>query len=217
MSEKFNITILTDKTSWMNMYNLILKNELENIGHKVNLINSKKELQKGDIAFFLSCFEIVGSEFLELNKNNIVVHASDLPKGKGWSPASWQILEGKNDIPLTLFEAVEKMDSGNYYIKDVLKLNGSELIDEWQEKLGKKIVEMCIEYVLNYPNIKSNAQIGCESFYQKRTPKNSELDINKTIKEQFNLLRITNNEKYPAFFEYNNCKYIIKISKEDNE
>ena len=127
------ITILTDKSSWMNKYNLILKQKLIELGYSVSLIHSKDEIQQGDVLFLLSCFEIVSKKFLDLNKNNIVVHASDLPKGKGWSPTSWQILEGKNKIPLTLFEASEKMDSGDYYIKDVLELNGFELINEWQE------------------------------------------------------------------------------------
>ena len=46
------------------------------------------------------------------------------------------------------------------------------------------------------------AQVGKSEFYSKRTPKDSELDINKSIKDQFNLLRICNNEQFPAFFCY---------------
>lgn len=207
------IQILTDKSSWMNKYNHSLYNTLTSIGHEVTLINSKNKIKQGDILFLLSCFEIIGSEYLKLNKNNIVVHASDLPKGKGWSPTTWQILEGKNEIPLTLFEAVKEMDAGDWYIKDTLKLDGTELIDEWQGKLGKKIVEMCIDFVNNYENAEPHKQAGEKSMYPRRTPKDSELDINKTIKEQFNLLRIVDNENYPAFFKINGKKYKIKINE----
>lgn len=42
--------------------------------------------------------------------------------------------------------------------------------------------------------------MGKESFYPKRSPKDSELDINKSLNEQFNLLRIASNEDFPAFF-----------------
>ncbi len=209
----YKITILTDASSWMNKYNIDLKNKLEKLGHKVKLIHSKRELENGDIAFFLSCFEIISKEFLSLNKNNIVVHASKLPHGKGWSPASWQILEGENTIPLTLFEANEKTDAGKIYIQDKLLLDGSELLDEWQKKLGKKIVQMCLEYVLKRDTIKGIPQQGEETFYKKRTPKDSELDINKTIKEQFNLLRIVDNKKYPAYFKLNNSTYKLFIKK----
>ena len=209
----YKITILTDASSWMNKYNIDLKNKLDKLGHKVKLIHSKRELENGDIAFFLSCFEIISKEFLSLNKNNIVVHASKLPHGKGWSPASWQILEGENTIPLTLFEANEKTDAGKIYIQDKLLLDGSELLDEWQKKLGKKIVQMCLEYVLKRDTIKGIPQQGEETFYKKRTPKDSELDINKTIKEQFNLLRIVDNKKYPAYFKLNNSTYKLFIKK----
>jgi len=205
------ITILTDKTSWMNKYNIILEQQLKKLGHDVKLIHSKNELGSGDITFFLSCFEIIGENFLKLNKNNIVVHASDLPHGKGWSPTSWQILDGKNDIPLTLFEATNSVDAGDWYIKDTLHLNGYELINEWQEKLGLKIVEMCINYIEQYGLIKGKQQIGEESFYKRRKPEDSELNVDKTIREQFNLLRIVDNEKYPAFFEIENNKYTLEI------
>ncbi|MCR5265678.1 MAG: methionyl-tRNA formyltransferase [Cyanobacteria bacterium RUI128] len=213
MAKEYKITILTNQSSWMNKYDLELKNALERLGHHVKIIHSKKELEKGDIAFFLSCFEIVSEEYLVLNNHNIVVHASDLPKGKGWSPTSWQILEGKNEIPITLFEAVKEMDAGDYYVKDVLKLDGSELIDEWQEKLGQKIVDMCLKYVRNYETILGTKQLGKESIYSRRTPADSELDVDKTIREQFNLLRIVDNDNYPAFFEMHGHKYSLQISK----
>ena len=35
---------------------------------------------------------------------------------------------------------------------------------------------------------------------EKRTPADSEIDPGKSILEQFNLLRIVDSERYPAFF-----------------
>ena len=212
MNNMLKITILTNSTSWMCKYDLKLKDELEKLGHTVKIIHKKEEILKGDITFFLSCFEIISSRYLKLSKNNIVVHASNLPHGKGWSPSTWQIIEGKNDIPITLFEATDSVDAGDYYIKDLLHLCGFELIDEWQEKLGLKIVEMCLSYIKQYETIKGKKQVGVETFYPKRNPSDSELDINKTIKEQFNLLRTVDNEKYPVFFIIDGKVYKIAIS-----
>jgi sialic acid synthase SpsE len=39
------------------------------------------------------------------------------------------------------------------------------------------------------------------------------LDIDKTIQEQFNLLRIVDNEKYPAFFDFADHRYVLRIEK----
>ena len=90
------ITILTDNSkSWFVAFGNELKNELEKSGNDVIYVFDKNEIREGDICFILSCTRIIDEEFLKRNKNNIVVHASDLPDGKGFSPLQWQILERK--------------------------------------------------------------------------------------------------------------------------
>ena len=70
-----------------------------------------------------------------------------------------------------------------------------------------------MKWIHNYPDIISNKRIqkGDDSFYRKRTKSDSELDINQTIKEQFDKLRIVDNNKYPAFFLINKKIYTIRI------
>ena len=63
-------------------------------------------------------------------RHTLVVHESDLPQGKGWSPLTWQILAGQVSIPVTLFEAVKRADSGPIYAQRWLHFEGHELIDE---------------------------------------------------------------------------------------
>jgi methionyl-tRNA formyltransferase len=206
------ITILTDNpNSWIIPYVDTIKNKLNN-NHNVEHVLSYKDIKKGDILFILSCEKIIKKEVLELNKNNIVVHPSKLPKGRGWSPLAWQIIEGNNEIPISLFEAVEDVDAGPVYILDYIKLEGHELNDEIKDEQGKKTIEMVNRYVDNYP-MEPKQQNGVETFYQKRKEKDNELDINKTIDEQFNLFRIVDNERYPIHFIKNGIKYKLKIYK----
>ena len=205
------VTIITDISSWMNPYSGILADKLKGKGAVVSLVSSKSDIQKGDILFLLSCFQIIERRILDLNQYNIVVHASALPQGKGWSPTTWQILEGKNTIPLTLFDATEEMDAGNIYFRDMISLKGNELLPEIRAILGKKIVDMCMFFFDNHNNSVAQKQIGEESFYRRRRPEDSALDINKTIREQFNLLRAVDNDRYPAYFEMFGRKYTIKI------
>ena len=149
------------------------------------------------------------------HKSNIVVHPSKLPLGKGWSPLAYQILEGVNKIPLSLFEANEKVDDGNVYILDYINLEGHELNHEIKHQQGLKTIEMIIEFVQKFSSITGKPQVGKETIYAKRTQKDSELNINQTINKQFNLLRIVDNERYPAFFYKGGKKYILKIYKDD--
>lgn len=208
------ISVVVDsENSWFVEYAKELCRRLED-QHEVKLVIGVNQINSGDIAFFLSITSICPPEILNLNKNNIVIHASDLPKGKGWSPMPWQIIEGKNEITLTLFEAAEKVDSGDIYIKDSVMYEGHELLDELQAKLSAKIIDMAVKYVKGYDRMIGTKQAGKETYYKKRTPKHSELDIYKTIHEQFNLLRTVDNDRYPAFFYKDGIKYVLSIEKE---
>jgi methionyl-tRNA formyltransferase len=209
-----NIQILIDNPrSWVVPYAKILEEEIQKLNHNVEIINEHIKIKNGDILILLSCEKILKKNFLDLNKHNLVVHASPLPKGKGMSPMAWQILEGKNDLPVTLFEAVEKLDAGDIYLQRVINYRGDELIEELRDELGKVSNEMIIEFINRVDEIKGIKQTGEESFYKKRTPEDSRLDINKSIAEQFNILRVVDNERYPAFFKLFGNKYLIKIEK----
>jgi len=208
--------LVDDLKSWFIPYAKRLASLLSK-NHDVRLIHSAKELRNGDCAFFLSCVRIVPKELLELNGHNIAVHPSGLPKGKGWSPLTWQILEGKNIIPMALFEAVEEMDSGDVYLRDKLEFEGYELNDEMKHKQGEKVIEMVSKFIDSYKKIKGTKQKGEPTFYRRRAMEDSELDINKTIKQQFNNLRIADNERYPAYFRHKGHKYVLKIYKDKDE
>jgi methionyl-tRNA formyltransferase len=152
---------------------------------------------------------------LELNKYNLVVQESDLPKGKGWSPLTWQVIEGFKKIPITLFEAKEEIDSGDIFLQDYIELEGTELINDIRRLQGEMTIKLCLEFIKQYDNITGRDQSGESTYYRKRLSQDSELDINRSIKDQFNLLRVVDNERYPAFFVLNEKKYIIKIYKSE--
>lgn len=210
-----NINIIVDnKNSWF--YEKIgrLTKEIKKLGHNSRVLSDAGDIKdKSFISFFLSCEKYITSEIRQRSKYNIVVHASDLPKGKGMSPTSWQILEGKNKIAVTLFEVADKIDAGDYYIKDFFLLDGTELLAEWREKLYQCMENMILNFVKSPDKFKSNKQNGESSYYPRRKPDASELKLGKSLKNQINLLRVVDNERYPAFFKYKNNKYILKIYK----
>ena len=208
------VQILVDNNdSWYLPFAKILKEKLAKKVDSISLVNVHSEVEEGDVLCLVSCEKMFKN--LDLNKSNIVVHESSLPKGKGWSPLTWQVLEGAKRIPVTLFEAHENVDSGQIYLQEFIELNGTELLEELKNKQGELTNKMIEEYVCFFPTLLGRKQEGKSSFYSRRTPKDSKIDINKSIDEQFDLLRIVDNEKYPAFFIKNNVKYILKIFKEN--
>ncbi|NEO12173.1 MULTISPECIES: formyltransferase family protein [unclassified Moorena] len=213
------ITILSDSNSWINNYIPYLVKKLKEKQHVVKWIYQAKEIPQGDLVFCLGCGQILSSEVLKRNSKNLIVHESALPQGKGWSPLTWQILEGNNEIPITLFEAEESVDSGKIYLQSLLKFQGNELVDELRKTQAEKSIEMCLKFVQRYPEIIEigKEQSGDSTYYPRRKPKDSRLDPERTIKEQFNLLRVVDNERYPAFFELNGEVYILKIVKKHHQ
>ena len=147
----------------------------------------------------------------------MVIHESNLPHGKGWSPLTYQVLEGKNKIPITLFEASTNIDTGGYYYKDEIFLHGNELISEIREKQAKKTFLLLEKFIYDYKKVVKMNQKGISTFYKKRTLNDSQLNENNSIVKNFNLLRVVDNEKYPAFFRHKGCKYIIKIYKDEEK
>lgn len=213
LENKYRIAIITDEDSWINHYAEQLVNAVTELGHDISWKHIF-DLENGyDMVFLLSYSKIIPASGLDLNKHNLVVHESALPQGKGWSPLSWQILEGKTHFPITLFEAAEHVDSGQIYLQKEMVFNGTELVEDLRRIQGQSTVDICLEFISKYPSIIAIArkQQGKESFYPRRTPNDSKLDVSKTIAEQFDLLRIVDNQKYPAWFEYRGKKYKVQI------
>ena len=96
-----------------------------------------------------------------------------------------------------------------------MHFNGSELVEELRQKLAEYTIKMCVSFVEDYPEITSKGkdQSGGSSYYKKRKPEDSRLDPDKTIREQFNLLRVVDSHRYPAYFELNGMRYVLKIEK----
>jgi methionyl-tRNA formyltransferase len=208
------ITILTDSPkSWFVPYGKVLCDRFHHSGHNAVYVHDKNEIREGDICFLLSCTKIVQPRFLRRNRHNIVVHASDLPAGKGFAPVKWQILEGKNTIPITLFEAVEAVDAGDWYLKDKVHYEGHELLGEIHDTMARKINDMCVRFVAEYEEMTPRSQSGEESFYPRLTPEDDRIDPEKSVSEQWNRFRIADDDRFPRWFLYMGHKYIVRIEK----
>ena len=207
------IAILVDDiNSWFVPYSHVLKEKLQTDNIDVKEYNNSKEVGDEDICFILSCTKILKKDFLDKHKHNIVVHASDLPKGKGFTPLKWQILEGKNDIPLTLFEAVEACDAGPYYLKDVIHFRGYEMLGEMQDIMARKIIDMCCLFVQQLDSLNPIEQIGDSSYYRRFNKNDDNLDTNQTLSELFPRFRIADFERFPLTFEKDGhrCSLVVK-------
>ena len=186
------------------------------IDHSISLCRSKAELVGGDLLFLVSCSEILGMNETSKFKKSLVIHASDLPVGRGWSPYVWEILNGSSSITVSLIEVAEKVDTGDIWAKVSIGIPKEALFDEINQLLFDAEIELMDYAVSNFETVTPMAQAKIKSSYwPKRVPNDSEIDIKKSIEQQFDLIRVCDFDRYPAFFYINGKKFKLKLEKMD--
>lgn len=186
-------------------------------GHQVELLHDKSELGDGDVLFLVSCGQIIGPALRRHFRATLVLHASDLPTGRGWSPHIWSIVRGASTIVVSLLEAADPVDTGPIWLKTRFTLEGHELLAEINEKLFAAELHLMSEAVARFDEIEPQPQQGSGGEYLRlRTPDDSRLDPQSSIAAQFDLLRVVDNQRYPAFFEWRGKRYVLRIEKDES-
>lgn len=185
---------------------------------EIQLVNRMSDVKGcGDILFLISCAEIIHAQHRDKFRYTLVLHASDLPKGRGWSPHIWDIANGRNELTLSLLNAEDKVDSGDIWQKKHIKLTGTELYDEINDLLFKAELALIswacenIEQAMPLPQSPSDDKA---EYHRLRTPDDSELDPECSIASQFNLLRVCDPNRFPAYFYHLGQKYTVTVTRE---
>ena len=195
------------------------KAKTERLGYLVQLCSETSQLTEGNILFLISCSQKIGANERKKFNHVLVLHASDLPEGRGWSPHIWQILQGHTDITVTLLEAAKVIDAGNIWKKLTVSVPRHFLWDEINDVIFKgelKLIDWAIRNQESVEPASQNFKIK-PSYWPKRTEVDSLVDKNKTLLEQFDLLRVCDPERYPAYCEIHGRKYKLKLERFENE
>ena len=177
------------------------------------LVTRVSQLTGGDFLFLVSCGEIVPPSVRHLYRYSLVLHASDLPTARGWSPHVWAILAGADELTLSLLNAGDPVDSGEIWRQVRIPLDGTELWDEVNELLFAAELEMMDWAVANCDSASPAPQIGSATFCARRTPADSEVTPDQTLSEVFSLLRVSDPTRFPVFFEHRGARYAIRLER----
>lgn len=212
------IQLLISKTSWARNYLDTIKKDLSKYCGKIHIIHNEKNLKKNyEVNIIFSYFKKISVNYLKRSKYNLIPHESKLPYGRGMSPLTWQLIKGKSKIYFSLIEASEKIDDGNIYFQKKIFFKKDYLFKEIKEIQLKESLGLIIKFLMHLKKFKkppiSRKQVGKISKFRLRKPADSKLNINKSIKKQFNILRICDPQNYPAFFYFQKKKYYLFIKK----
>ena len=147
---------------------ILIKNPKQLTVNYVEKINPK-------FIFFPDWSWIVPDKIVE-NFRCVCFHESDLPKFRGGSPIQNQIIRGIKKTKTTAFFMNDKIDSGDVLLKKSLSLEGT--LDEIFQRMKKNDYEMVNSIIKG--NFKIQKQKGVPTYYKRRKPEESELNLNKS-------------------------------------
>jgi methionyl-tRNA formyltransferase len=185
--------------------------------HEISLVRSKVDLIGGDILFLVSCSEIIQAVDREKYKSCLLLHASDLPRGRGWSPYVWEIINGSEQITVSLLEAEDEIDSGRVWKKITTSIPKHALWNEINEILFSAEIDLIDVAVNSFNEIEPQTQSLdiSPTYYLRRRPEDSRLNSEMSIAEQFDSIRVCDPLRYPAYFEMYGQRFKLTIEKMD--
>ena len=179
--------------------------------HTILISYSHDEITQADVIFLLSYPRIVPQSFLDQFPLTIVLHASDLPIGRGWSPHTWQILEGSESITISAISAAEALDTGDIWCKTNIHIPPSALYHEINDLLFNAefiLVEQTLTMVHNGDKpVPQDSRTP--TYYPRRRPSDSEVNPLSSIDSIFNLLRVSDPIRFPVYFYKNGVRYTL--------
>jgi methionyl-tRNA formyltransferase len=210
-------TVICSDASHPVMRHLIEWKTRRSKNDQIEIVQTASSASGGDFLFLVSCSDFIGESIRSRYRYSIVLHASDLPNGKGWSPHIWEIISGAEEITLSAIDAEDEIDTGAIWKQICIPIPKDALHDEINEilfsaeiQLMDDVIGLCLS-----GNLPLRQADRPSSYYRRRTPADSEIDPHKTIVDQFNLLRVCDPERFPAFFHLNGHVYTICLRKVD--
>jgi len=186
-------------------------------GQSAEIVRTSDQAEGGDICFLISCMEILPVEFMRRYTHVLVIHASDLPKGRGWSPHIWAIIQSQEELTVSLIEASKKVDCGDIWHKLTHQIPKYFLYNDIIEVVNQAhldLIDYAVEHHATVEPLPQDLQIA-PTYFPKRTPVDSEISASESIASQFDLLRVCDNNRFPGFFYLHGKKFQIKIESSD--
>ncbi len=158
-----------------------------------------------DIVIVSNYDKIISEKYFFLPlKGIVVIHSSDLPKGKGWAPIYNSIANAENEYVVSLIKIDKKVDSGNILQKIRIKKpkyicnNNLRAIDE---EAIIMLVDKFLENLDSYSELIGIEQNEEQStYYKKRTKFENKLDKDNSLQNQILNILATNNN-YASFID----------------
>lgn len=166
--------------------------------------------------FVVVAFRILPKEVFEIPKyGSFNLHGSYLPKYRGAAPIQWALINGDEETGLTTFKLEEKVDTGNIYLREKVKIHPDDNFESLHNKMSLIGAELVLKTLtmIESGNFELQAQDdSLASPAPKITKEICLIDFHKSAAEIHNLIRGLSPHPV-AYFLHNNK--VIKVYKSE--
>ena len=141
------------------------------------------------------------------------IHASLLPKYRGWAPLVWAIINGEKKTGVSFFYLAEKVDSGDIIAQKEISITKKDTIKTIYQKVTKASLKILGKYIPliekgKVQRVRQNEDGA--TYFPMRSPEDGLINWNKNTLEIYNWIR-AQTKPYPGAFFFNKEGQKIKV------
>lgn len=163
---------------------------------------------KVHIGCLINCRFLIPEKYLTIIGGGfLATHGSILPEYRGFAPLNWAIINGKNEIGITLFRAAANVDSGHVLATKLFSIDGNTTASEIFSLFVLHQPKMFVDAIKKYQKEKTfdswqvEQSMDESSYCCRRTPQDSEIDWQLPGDKIMALLRASQ-PPYPYAFTF---------------
>lgn len=162
---------------------------------------------------------ILNSEALSMPRFAINVHPTLLPKYRGYRSGPYIIMNGEKESGVTVHFLTEIADAGDILAQRKIEVSPFDTTTSLYRKVRQIEGEVLYQVLqqLKDGTYRATPQYENEAtlYSYMRTPKDSLIDWNKSLRELYNEIRACDAVAYPAYFYVEGQKVCIKLWRPD--
>lgn len=189
--------------------------------YEVKKTDLEETLRKIDFDILVSCgfTYILEKSVIEACKYAINVHPTLLPKYRGFRSGPFVILNDERETGVSIHYLTAGMDEGDIILQQRIPLGAFDTLKsiyrKTQEIEPKLLLEAIAKIESNSVNPSRQNEADATTYNQVRTPADSHIDWNKSLKDLYNEIRVSDPVDFPAFFYVEGQKVCIKLWRPD--
>jgi len=173
----------------------------------INSRRVRKLLREADPRIGLCCgwTQLITADVREIPDDGILgFHFSPLPRGRGGAPVNWQIINGHDEVGVSLFRLVGEVDHGEIFGQTTVPIETRDDVSTVYNRLTNATCSVLDEVL---PQIATRSIEPTEqsfehaSYYPRRKPVDGLIDWERSADKQFNWIR-AQTKPYPGAFTF---------------